>query len=241
MKRMLLISLFFSLINFCHCQVEFNQCLFFEDFFDKVDFDVIPYFIAGNPKPRISVKQAKDTLVQSIDYETYETRLVNQKELIKEQWLKFNESNKYIIARDDKYKSFHLINTNVELNGFEQIKTIINSHFSELLIDTSELKSMKNLSNCDSLKIFKGQNFIYNKTLKSLSKEEKYNLKGFFRFGAIYLTGDRHYALISFDIYHKWINSKGEFTGMETGGGGLIVVHLIDEQKIIHSIRLSEY
>ena len=51
----------------------------------------------------------------------------------------------------------------------------------------------------------------------------------------------KFYAITTYDIYHKWINTKGEATEMETGGGGIIIVSLKNEQKIVHVKQFSEY
>jgi len=227
--------------NNCFTQVVFNEKKMLESFFSKIHFEEIPYYTIGSDKPKITLDNAKDTIIEIFDSETYESRLINERTLVKEQWKKYIFSQKHIENRDLDERSFHLLNTNFELRKIEEIKNILSTYFPVLSIDTSELIVCTEQSELYSHERIHNQNFIVNKPFKKLSNQEKYNLRGLFHFGPVYLTNDKFYAITTYDIYHKWINTKGEATEMETGGGGIIIVSLKNEQKIIHVKQFSEY
>lgn len=239
MNRIISIVFFVCIQNLSFGQIEFNQCTFFEDFFSNLDFSEIPYYKIGSPKPKILVSDAKDTIVESINPKTYETEYVNQKILIEQQWQKFNDTNQYIESRDLEINSFHLINLHAKLRKSNDIRDIVKSSYPEIELDS--LIVVEDLKSCKDFVTYHNQNFKFNNSLENLSIQEQFNLRGYFRFGTVFYTSDKKYAITTFDVYHKWVYSLGEETEMETGGGGIIVIDLINEQKIKYIKQLSQY
>lgn len=235
------IILILLMSNDCFAQAAFNENKLFESFFSKIRFEEIPYYTNGSTKPDMLMDQCKDTLIEIFDPETYESKFVNEKKFVQEQWKQYYNSQKYIESRDLEQKNFHLLYTNVERLKTSEIKKILSTDFPELSIDTSELIIYKFQSECDSFEQICGQKFVLNKPLINLSIQEKYNLRGIFQFGPAFLTSDKNYAITIYDVYHKWINSNGEETGMGTGGGGILIINLINKQKIEYSKWLWDY
>ncbi|MEO0625837.1 MAG: hypothetical protein AAFY91_02540, partial [Bacteroidota bacterium] len=61
------------------------------------------------------------------------------------------------------------------------------------------------------------------------------------RFGSLLYSVRGNFVAIEYDIYHRWIDSNGVQTSMETGGGGILIISLEEGQSILHSIRTHEY
>ena len=216
--------------NCCYSQVEFNSCKMFEEFFGKVRFEEIPYFKPDVPKPKILLSEAKDTLIQIIDPQTYESTFVNEKTLVREQWNKFNQTEKFVSKRDIVKNSFHLINTDVELRDSNYIKDALSKYFQQISIETSKLIPLEYHPTCEAFNKYNNERFLLNVPLTSLTEEQSFNMRGYFRFGPVFLTEGKEYAVTTYDIYHKWIGSNGEMTNMETGGGGIILINLLNDQ-----------
>ena len=212
MKTLLLFLFALLLHNYSNCQNDFDQCAFFEEFLNELDFERIPYFKAAYPKPYKTIENAGDTLIARLDYETYEQILINEKELLTKEWAAYNESNKFVSQRDKSLNSFHLISFNLKYLNLENIIERLSTYSEEIKLD-----SLTVLSNntCHLLDEVKNERFVLNKSFKKLSEKELYNLRGIFSFGEFYITSDKKHVITTFDIYHKWI-SYGKRTEMET-------------------------
>lgn len=236
--------LIFTLLKFAPCgfsQAPFNHCKFLEEFFSTINFKNIPYFEPSVRKPYIPLSDARDSLIEVIDYNTYESRLINEKELVAKSWKKYNHVQQFVKNRQIEENSFHLISTKVNLRDLSYIKSVLANRIDENLIDTSQLNVIKSLEVCKIFNSYNNENFLFKRSIDNLSDEQKYNMRGYFRFGPILKTSDNNYAIVTYDIYHKWISSKGERTDMETGGGGILIVNLKNEQKIKKILYCWDY
>lgn len=241
-RRTIWVTLILMMSNAGIAQVEFDEYLFYEHFFCNVQFEQIPYFNIGSPQPEISIDQARDTIIEVFDiFPPYDSKFVNQRSFIQEGWSKFYESEKYIENRDLQLKSYHLVNTNIEFRELSEIMDIVSIYFSELIIDSTEIFIKRFNTQSDSIITICNQNFLFNIPMNCLSKQQEYDLRGIFRFGSVFLTSDRNYAITTFDVYHKWIDSNGEETEILTGSTGIIIINLMNEQKIECIKQLSEY
>jgi hypothetical protein len=179
--------------------------------------------------------------VEVFDTETYESRCINEVELINQRWNDYNQVQQFIENRDIKKNSFHLVRTNVNMKELSYIRNELATRLDENFIDSSQLYVVDNPHKCEVFKKYSDQNFLFDKSIESLSEQEKYNMRGYFRFGPILMTNDRKYAIMTYDIYHKWISSNGQHTNMETGGGGIVIVNLTGGQNIERYLHCWEY
>lgn len=237
----LLLGAILQIAPYSYSQDTFNHCKFLEEFFSKVRFEEIPFFIPSIEKPSVQLSEATDSIVEVINPETYESSLISQKELIDKRWKKYNYVHEFVKNRDIKKNGFHLVNTNVNIRELSYVRKVLATRLSETLIDTSQLYVDVSTHKCEDFKKYNDQNYLFNKSIESLSEQEKYNMRGYFRFGPVLMSNDRKYAIMTYDIYHKWINSNGEQTNMETGGGGIVIVNLTGGQKNERYLNCWEY
>jgi hypothetical protein len=116
------VVLFFFIKSSCFAQVEFSEMKMFEEFFGKIRFEDIPYYKLGIEKPSITIDQAKDTIIEVYNDETFDLKYVNEKEYFKGQWRQFDLSQRNIKKRDSQQNGFHLIITNLEQRETKDLK-----------------------------------------------------------------------------------------------------------------------
>jgi hypothetical protein len=241
LKIPFLLGVILQVTSYTYCQDPFDHCKFLEEFFSDVRYKEIPYFQPSIEKPLVQVSEARDTAVEVFDTETYESRCINEVELINQRWNDYNQVQQFIENRDIKKNSFHLVRTNVNMKELSYIRNELATRLDENFIDSSQLYVVDNPHKCEVFKKYSDQNFLFDKSIESLSEQEKYNMRGYFRFGPILMTNDRKYAIMTYDIYHKWISSNGQHTNMETGGGGIVIVNLTGGQNIERYLHCWEY
>jgi len=213
----------------------------YDEFFSGMWFDEIPYFIPAPDEPSISIADAKDVMVEVYDPDTYELKKVNQNVLVNKEWDEFNFAQQFVSKRKIDQNSFHLIMSNVKLREPRYILGVIRKDFPELSLDTSALEKSDSTGYCPLYKFDGNEKFLVGYNIDSLTNEQRYNMRGLFRFGSVFYSKDSTHAVLAYDVYHKWINLDGEPTNMETGGGGVLVVRLQDRQVIERIIPCWEY
>jgi hypothetical protein len=109
------------------------------------------------------------------------------------------------------------------------------------LIDTFSLSILEFETKQKSIIQISNQNFFLKKSWGDMTAEEEYNLRGIFRFGKIFMTSDKNYVITTYDVFHRWIDSNGEVNWRGTGGGGIIIVNLMGEQKIKYISQFYQY
>ncbi len=86
----LLLGAILQIAPYSYGQETFNHCKFLEEFFSKVRFEEIPYYIPSIEQPSIKSSEVRDTTIEVIDPETYESKRISEKELIKQKWKNYN-------------------------------------------------------------------------------------------------------------------------------------------------------